>query len=135
MFTNSQNFKPLFRRNEQTKTKGSNLHVPCNLHKETEKSAIIDFVERKSNSEGSYLSSSSETSSVAGRKSSSTKIPRTQASDFIDLRQEFIASCVPGMCAPSNFGMDKQGQLLIDYTPNWKGLEKCIEKLRLSCIH
>jgi len=33
---------------------------------------------------------------------------------------------------PKNFGVNKQGQLVIDYSPNWHKLEQYITNLTLS---
>jgi hypothetical protein len=61
------------------------------------------------------------------------EMPRSPSPYYVRLRRDLYnhpASYSP-LKSPSNFGMDQQGQLLIDYTPNWDGLEKYIKNLKL----
>lgn len=60
------------------------------------------------------------------------QLPKTPLPYYVRLRRDLVSNYASGLCPPPNFGVDKQGQLVIDYSQNWIGLEKYIENLKLT---
>ncbi|XP_021956396.2 uncharacterized protein LOC110852600 isoform X1 [Folsomia candida] len=56
---------------------------------------------------------------------------RANSPYYMRLRRD-ICTVTPPPTTPTRFGVDKQGQLVIDYSHNWSGLELYIKQLHLA---
>lgn len=60
--------------------------------------------------------------------------PRSISPYYVRLRRDLLPPSYtpPHPRQPWNFGMNRQGLLVIDYSPNWDGLETYVRNLSLQ---